>query len=77
MTSVEITKEKFASYRAIQRSGICNMMDVKVALFWLNNGNRLCENDAVDCELVKLTESEYKEILFNYGKYREKYAEEN
>ena len=77
MNQIEITKEKFRSYRAIQKSGICNMMDVKTALFWLNNGNRLSDDDAVGCKLVKLTEEQYKEILFNYGKYWEKYVEKN
>lgn len=73
---VEITKDKFYTYVVIQKSGICNMMDVKTALFWTNNIQHLHTDDSVDeSRIVKLTEDEYKEILFNYGKYWRMYAE--
>ena len=73
MVRVKITKEKFKSYCAIRKSGVCSMKDVKAALFWLNNSEHLCERDSVGHNLAHLTENEYKEILFNYGKYQKKF----
>ena len=67
----------FNSYRALQKSGIVNMIDVKNALFWLKNASRV-QNMIDEWEnIIPLTEDEYKEILFNYGKYRELYDKTN
>jgi len=77
MKEVKITKEMFDSYRALQKSGVVNMIDVKNALFWLKNANRI-QNMTDEWEnIIPLTEDEYKEILFNYGEYREKYDKTN
>ena len=73
MKKVKITQEMFYSYRALQKSGIVNMIDIKNALFWLKNANHM-QNMTDEWEnIIPLTEDEYKEILFNYGEYREKY----
>ena len=67
----------FNSYRALQKSGVVNMIDVKNALFWLKNATRI-QNMTDEWEnIIPLTEDEYKEILFNYGKYRELYDKTN
>ena len=77
MKEVKITKEMFDSYRALQKSGVVNMIDIKNALFWLKNASRIHNMTDEWENIIPLTENEYKEILFNYGYYRERYDQTN
>lgn len=59
-----MTKEKFEAYQTIQKSGITNMRAV----------DYVCDLSKAYAPDSQLTEEDCLDIMKNYGKYEEDYA---